>query len=104
MTPASSPLLLDDRFDPQAIIYGLPEPLLTSEVFLRSLDRHMPEQKLDLLKLSPGIVTESSTRSPKIVGSELRNSQSARVVLHDVPDYFFGNLRTPSGPPCDKRI
>ena len=40
-------------------------------------------------------MTEPGTRSPEVVRSEFENSQSFRVFLHNVPDYFLCNLSSP---------
>jgi hypothetical protein len=39
------------RFDADAIIYGVAEPLLAAEIPLSGLDTHVAEQKLNLFQL-----------------------------------------------------
>jgi len=39
--------------NPEPIIHGVPESLLASQVFLRSLDGYMAEKELDLLQFAP---------------------------------------------------
>src|SRR5690348_5795453 len=41
-------------------------------------------------------MTQPGTRSPEVVGRELRYSQPFRVFLDNVPDYFLRNLRSPN--------
>jgi hypothetical protein len=55
----------------------------------------MAEQELDLLQFTARLMTEPSTRPPEVVWREFRNSKSFRVFLHNVPDHFLRNLRTP---------
>jgi hypothetical protein len=43
-------LALWERFNAEPIVHGLPESLLTAQVFLRRLHGDMTEQKLDLLQ------------------------------------------------------
>ena len=45
-------LELGGRLNPEPIIHGVPESLLASKVFLRSLDRYMAEKELDLLQFA----------------------------------------------------
>jgi len=58
--------------------------------------RYMTQQELDLFQFASRIVTESSARPPEIVWRELGNSWPLRVLLDDVPDYFFRDLRSPN--------
>ena len=53
---------------------------------------------MDLFQFASRIVTESSARPPEIVWRELGNSQPLRVLLEDVPDYFFSDLSSPNSP------
>jgi hypothetical protein len=45
------------RSEVEKIIHGMPEILFAPEIALRSLDRRMPEQKLNLLQLTATAVT-----------------------------------------------
>jgi hypothetical protein len=58
------------RFNAEPIVHGLPESLLTAQVFLRRLHGDMTEQKLDLLRLAFRIMTEPSARPSEIVRGE----------------------------------
>ena len=51
------------RFNPEAVIDRILQPLFAPKVVLRGLDAHMTEQELDLLKLSARDVTKTRTRS-----------------------------------------
>ena len=44
------------RFEPDLVVDGMSQPLLTSEVPLRRFHRNVPEKELDLFKLSAGRV------------------------------------------------
>ena len=48
------------RFNSEPVVDGPPEFLLTSEVTFRGLDRHVPEQELNLVQFAAGEVAESS--------------------------------------------
>jgi hypothetical protein len=47
------------RFNSEPVVDGTPEFLLASEVTLRGLDRHVLEQKLNLVQFAAGEVAES---------------------------------------------
>jgi len=51
-------------FNAKSIVDSVPEPLLAAQVSLRRLNTDMPEQKLNLLQLSAGFVTQPRTRPP----------------------------------------
>src|ERR1700687_1748639 len=40
-------------------------------------------------------MTEPGTRSPQVVWREFGNSQPSRVFLHNVPDHFLRDCRSP---------
>ena len=84
------------RLDAKSIIYGFPKSLLTSQILLSRLHGHMAEQELDLVQFAARLMTEPGTRSPEVVWCEFRYAQPVRVLLHNVPDHFLGNLRSPN--------
>src|SRR6266481_2240444 len=45
-------------------------------------------------------MTEPGTRSPQVVWREFGYSQPLRVFLHNVPDHFLRNLRSPDSTPA----
>jgi hypothetical protein len=55
-------------FKSELVIDGVPELLLAAEIRLRSLNRHMAKQELDLLQLSSRHVAEPRARAPEIMG------------------------------------
>ena len=55
---------LGSRFDPDLVIHGASQLLLTAEVMLGRLDGHMPEQELDLVEFTAGQMTEAGTCAP----------------------------------------
>ena len=86
------------RPDPDFIIYGFSEALLTTQVFLRRLHRNMPQQELNLFQFASGSMAKASAGPPKIVWGEFRNSKSLRVLLHNVPDHLLGHVVAPDSP------
>jgi hypothetical protein len=62
------------RTDP--IIDGITEPLFAAEVSLRHLNALMAEQKLDLLNLAAGVVTQAGASAPKVVWSDTGQTTS----------------------------
>jgi hypothetical protein len=55
------------RFDADAIIHRVPEPLLAAEIPLSRLDAHMAKQELDLVQLAASLVTQTRACSAEIV-------------------------------------
>jgi hypothetical protein len=54
-------LLLRVRSEVKKIVYWMPEILFAPEIAFRGLDRCMPEQELNLLKLTTAVVTQFRT-------------------------------------------
>jgi hypothetical protein len=48
------------RPDPDFIIHGFSEALLTTQIFLRRLHRNMPQQELNLFQFASGFMTKTS--------------------------------------------
>ena len=57
------------RVDPEVekIIHRMPEILFAAEIAFRGLDRGVPQQKLNLLKLTAAVVAQLRTSSPQIM-------------------------------------
>jgi hypothetical protein len=55
------------RFDADAIVHRVPEPLFAAEIPLSRLDAHVAEQELDLFQLAASLVTQTRARSAEIV-------------------------------------
>ena len=55
------------RFDADAIIHPVPEPLLAAEILLSRIDAHVAEQELDLLQLAASLVTQTRACPAEIV-------------------------------------
>lgn len=51
---------------------------------------------MDLLQFAARLMTEPGTRSPEVVWREFRYTQPFRVFLHDVPDDFLRDRRSPN--------
>jgi hypothetical protein len=49
------------RLKANVVVHGIPQPLFTAEIPFGRLDGHMPEQKLDLVELTAGQMTEAGT-------------------------------------------
>jgi hypothetical protein len=60
-------LLLGIHSEIEKIIHWMPEILFAAEIAFRGLDRCMPEQELNLLKLTAAVVAQLRTRSPQIM-------------------------------------
>ena len=58
------------------IIDGIYEPLFAAEVSLRRLNALMAEQKLDLLNLAAGVMTQAGASAPKVVWSDTGQTTS----------------------------
>jgi hypothetical protein len=71
---------LASRFDPDLVVYGDSQLLLTAEVMLGRLDGHMSEQELDLVELTACQMTEAGTCAPKM-------PHAAFSTLYRVQDY-----------------
>ena len=52
------------------IVDGVSEPLLAADVSLGRLDALVAEQKLDLLDLAAGVVTQAGASAPQIMWSD----------------------------------
>ena len=57
----SAPKAVAVGFNPDAIVYGILQPLFAPQVRFRRLYTHVTQQELDLLDLSTGNVTEPGT-------------------------------------------
>lgn len=60
-------LRLHVRSEVEKIIHRMAEILFAPEIAFRSLDRCMPEQKLNLLKFTATAVTELRTGPPQVM-------------------------------------
>ena len=65
---------VDPRFNTDAIIHSPLKSLLASQVLLRCLDRDMAKQKLNLLKLATGTMTQTGARATKIVWGKFQKT------------------------------
>ena len=60
-------LLLRVRSEVEKVVHWMPEILFAAEIAFRGLDRCMPKQELNLLKLTTAVVTQFRAGSPEIV-------------------------------------
>lgn len=78
------------------VIHGSPQALLAAQIPLGRLDRNVPQQELDLLKLPAGGVAKPRTRAPTVMGRQPGNPGGARSGLHNVPDHLLRNALAPN--------
>jgi hypothetical protein len=76
------------RFDADAIIHRVPEPLFAAEIPLSRLDAHVAEQELDLFQLAPSLMTQTRARAAEIVWGNGWHRAFRTRVLHHTPDDF----------------
>lgn len=69
------------RFNSEPVVDGTPKFLLASEVTLRGLDRHVPEQESNLVQFATGEVTELSAGATQIVWSEPLNACASSSIF-----------------------
>jgi hypothetical protein len=75
-------------FDADFVVDGESELLLAAEVLFRCLDGYMAEEKLNLVELATGQVTEARTCPPEIVRCQLVYPGSLSGSLDDLPKHF----------------
>jgi hypothetical protein len=68
-----------------AIVHGVRNILLASQVFFRGLNRGVPEQKLYLLKIPSRLAAQFRARAPQIMGRQVFDADLVRVMQHDLP-------------------
>jgi hypothetical protein len=76
------------RFDADAIIHRVPEPLFAAEIPLSRLDAHVAEQELDLFQLAASLVTQTRACSAEIVWGDAAHCAFRTRVFHYTPDDF----------------
>jgi len=81
--------------NPDVVIHRAANALFASQVALRSLNRNMPEQKLDLFKFSARSLAQTSAAATKVMRRNVRKSRLLGGVLHNVPDGFHGKPLSP---------
>ena len=83
------------RFNPEAVVDRILQPLFAPQVVFCGLDAHMTEQELDLLKLSARDVTKTRTRPAKIVRRQLGYSCLGSTLPDHTPDDLLGDSCPP---------
>src|SRR6267142_3033761 len=78
------------RFDSDLVVDGLSQSLFTTEIFFCGLHRDVAQKELNLLQLAASTVTQSSTRSSKVMRREFQDPSLARVLFDDMPHHLFG--------------
>ena len=87
------------------IIYRMSEILFATEIAFRRLDGCMPQQELNLFKLSSTVMTQLCTGPPQIVGCNMLQARSLAAGLDHVPHNILRHAFPPylSGPgDCSK--
>jgi hypothetical protein len=68
------------------IIYGVPEPLLATEVLLGCLNGNVAEQELDLFEFTACLVAKPRTGSSQVVRCDGWQTAAFRARFHNSPD------------------
>jgi len=76
------------RFDADAIIHCVAEPLLAAEIPLSRLNAHMTRQELNLLQLATGLVTQARARSAEVVRRNAGHTAFRTSALDDAQMTF----------------
>src|SRR5215467_10119092 len=84
------------RLNADAVVNSAPKALFAPQVSLGRFHRNVPQQELDLLQFAAGGVAQAGTGAPTIVRRQFGNTSPAGVLLHDVPDHFFGDSLSPN--------
>src|SRR5262249_44136581 len=87
---------LPSRLNADAVVNSAPKALLAPQVSLGRFHRNVPQQELDLLQFAAGGVAQAGAGAPTIVRRQFCNTSPAGVLLHDVPDHFFGDSLSPN--------
>ena len=83
------------RFNANVVVYGFTQTLSTTEVSLRRLHRDVPQEKLNLLKLTAGHMTEAGATAAKIMRCNPRYSEYSRVLFDNMPGDLLGDAVAP---------
>lgn len=78
--------LLHVRSEVEQIVYWMTKILFATEIAFRGLDRCVPEEKLNLLKLTASIMAQLCTRSPQIMRRDVLQAGSLAAGSDHVPD------------------
>jgi hypothetical protein len=73
----------------------MPEILFAPEIAFRGLDRCVPEQKLNLLQLTPAIMAQLGTSSPQIMWGDMLQPRFLAAGSDHVPDNVLRNSTAP---------
>ncbi len=80
------------RFNANLVVHGFPKSLSTTEVPLRRLHRDVPQEKLNLLKLTAGHMTEAGATAAKIMRCDPGYSEYSRVLFDNMPGDLLGDV------------
>jgi hypothetical protein len=83
------------RFDAHSVVDGKAQFLLTAKVPFRRLDRDVSKQKLDLVQLATGKMSEPRAAAPKIMRREFFNSSTFRGGSDALPQYLGRHACSP---------
>jgi hypothetical protein len=64
-------MLLCVRAKVEKIVHRMSQILFATEIVFRGLDRHMPEQELNLFQLATAIMAKLRTSSPQIMRCDM---------------------------------
>src|SRR5258705_1781588 len=68
------------RSEVKKIVHRMSEILFAAEIAFRRLHGHMPQQELNLLKLSAVRVAQLRTGSPQIMGGNMLQARFTRLI------------------------
>jgi hypothetical protein len=77
------------------IVHRMSQILFAAEIAFRRLDGCMPQQELNLLKLTPAAVAQFGTSSPQVMRCDMLQSRSLAAGLDDVPDNILRDAFPP---------
>jgi hypothetical protein len=83
------------RSEVKKIIHRMSEILFAAEIAFCRLHRYMPQQELNLLKLSAVCVAQLRVRSPQVMRGNMLQARSLAAGLDDVPHHILRDAFPP---------
>ena len=83
------------RSEVKEIVHRMSEILFAAEIAFRRLHRYMPQQELNLLKLSAVRVAQLRRGSSQIMRCNMLQARSLAAGLDDVPHHILGDAFSP---------
>jgi hypothetical protein len=73
------------RLDPDIVVHCRSDPLGAAKITLGRLDRHVPQEELDLFQFASGGSAQPGTGPAKVMRREVGCADLCGELLHDVP-------------------